>query len=45
MRKEYKKPLIEVVELDVEDVLALSMPAFKFEDTFNWGGDVVDEIF
>lgn len=43
MRKEYKKPLIKVVELDVEDVLALSMPEFK--DTFNWGGDVVDEIF
>lgn len=43
MKKEYKKPLIERFELNIEDVLSLSMPAF--EDTFNWGGDVVDEIF
>ena len=43
MKKEYTKPLIEEIELNVEDVLALSMPAFK--DAFNWGGDVVDEIF
>ena len=43
MKKEYKKPLIEEIELNVEDVLALSMPSFK--ETFDWGGDIVDEIF
>ena len=45
MRKEYTKPLIEIVELNVEDIMALSIPSLRFEDTFNWGGDIVDEIF
>ena len=45
MRKEYTKPLIEIDELNVEDIMALSVPSLKFEDTFNWGGDIVDEIF
>ena len=38
-------PLIEEIELNVDDIMALSVPSLKFEDTFNWGGDIVDEIF
>ena len=45
MKKEYTKPLIEEIELNVDDIMALSVPSLKFEDTFNWGGDIVDEIF
>ena len=42
MKKEYNKPLIEEVDLCVEDILAVS--GISKKDTFDWGGDI-DEIF
>ena len=44
MKKEYKKPLIEEVELCIEDIMIISGITYKFE-SFEWGGDIVDEIF
>ena len=41
MKKEYRIPLLTEVNLDIEDILSVSITK---EETLEWGGEA-DEIF